>query len=58
MMKEVHCVINLAGEMSILLQIVDEDGAASNELQKLQVSCLCKITSISLVKPQSRKFCL
>ena len=53
MTKHVQHVINLASEMSILLEIIDKDGAISSMMQCSLVSCLCKITSALLVKHQS-----
>ena len=57
MAKHVHHVVDLADEMSILLDRMDECGAKSSALQQSQVSHLCKITPISLVKHRSGKLC-
>jgi len=57
MMKHEHRAINLANEMSILLDVIDEHGAESSALQWSWVSHLCKITSALLAKHQNRKLC-
>jgi len=55
MKKHVHRVINLANEDVDLVGTFNKHGGVSGVLQHSWVSHLCKSTSASLVKHQSKK---